>query len=498
MNKIKNKATKVNQGMKERPKQSILRRWSFANAAFFFVVILIVALASYRIVLSTVNNLNKQGMIKAMDHLVVPLEKSSEVLTTNDLEKYFTINSKLEANAEGHIIHTPPVISEMISARNMSFYVFGANRQLIFSTLDKDFPFHADTDGKPVLINFKQSKGFLLSKTIRSNQTGQVIGYTIVYYNLDPFTSLAEQIFYSFSIVAVVGFIVASFFGYWLARRFIHPLRKITSSMEKVAAHPDEKFEPVFIEKDDEIAQIAKFYNNMMERIDYYIEQQRGFVSDVSHELRTPLAVIDGYLKLLQRWGKEDPEVLEESLNISIDEISRMKKMLEEMLALTKLEHLPLEFLTKKCEPSKEIMTALSNFQLIHPEFEVNLENQLSSEVEIQMDPVHYAQALNILLDNAVKYSPDERKGIRITICEREDFIETSVSDKGIGISNEDQNLVFERFFRADKARNHEIGGTGLGLSILSNIVKQYQGTMKVESVLGEGSRFTFKIPKAQ
>ena len=110
----------------------------------------------------------------------------------------------------------------------------------------------------------------------------------------------------------------------------------------------------------------------------------------------------------------------------------------------------------------------------------------------------HYLQVLNILLDNAVKYSPDERKKVTISISSDKDFIITAVKDEGMGISKEDVGLIFERFFRADRARTREIGGTGLGLPILYNLIKQYQGDVTVESELGNGTTFTFRIPKAE
>ncbi|MBB5887222.1 HAMP domain-containing sensor histidine kinase [Lactovum miscens] len=493
-----NKAVKAIRTKKSRPKKSILRRWSIANAAFFFVAILIVAFASFRIVLSTIDKSNKQSMIQSMNNLVTPLQESDVPLSVKNLKSYLKIDSDLEINKNEYVIQTSPVLSNMIGQKNLSFYIYGNNKKLIFSTLDKSFPFHRDTGGKTVLINYKGSQGFLLSKAISSVKSNQIVGYALIFFNLDPFTSLAQEIFSYFVWIALVGFVTAAFFGYWMGRRFTHPISKITGSMEKVAAHPDEKFVPVEIEQEDEVGQIAKFYNSMMNRVNYYIEQQKGFVSDVSHELRTPLAVIDGHLKLLKRWGKDDPKVLEESLSISIDEISNVKLMLEEMLSISRLENLPYEYLMKKCTPLKETANALTNFKLLHKDFIVELDNKVIVSTEIQMDPSHYVQALNILLENAVKYSPDIPKSIKLTLRESGKYVEASVSDQGMGISKEDQNLIFERFYRADRARNREIGGTGLGLSILSKMIKQYQGEIKVESKLGEGSIFTFKIPKVK
>ena len=110
--------------------------------------------------------------------------------------------------------------------------------------------------------------------------------------------------------------------------------------------------------------------------------------------------------------------------------------------------------------------------------------------------PNHYEQGLKILIDNAIKYSPEDRQEVKIHLEEDDEYIITTVGDRGYGISQEDLKHVFERFFRADKARNRDIGGTGLGLSIIQRIVENYEGDVSVTSVVGEGSKFTLKIPK--
>ena len=101
-------------------------------------------------------------------------------------------------------------------------------------------------------------------------------------------------------------------------------------------------------------------------------------------------------------------------------------------------------------------------------------------------------------MDNAVKYSGEKETYIKVSLFAEEDMIVSEVSDHGLGIGEADQAFIFERFFRADKARNREIGGTGLGLSIIENIVKIYKGSIAVESEIGKGSIFTMKIPKAK
>ncbi|ETD04587.1 histidine kinase [Lactococcus garvieae TRF1] len=255
-------------------------------------------------------------------------------------------------------------------------------------------------------------------------------------------------------------------------------------------------FKPVVIQTGDEIEELATVYNDMMIKLNDYVDQQKRFVSDVSHELRTPLAVLDGHLNLLNRWGKNDPEVLEESLQASIEEVSTMRTMLEEMLALARLENIDFQDEDLICDPTEVSNFLKKNFLLIHADLSLTVENNLSPGRLAHIYPNHYEQGLKILIDNAIKYSPKDRQEVKIHLEEDDKYIITTVEDHGYGISQEDLKHVFERFFRADKARNRDIGGTGLGLSIIQRIVENYDGDVSVTSVVGEGSKFTLKIPK--
>ena len=133
--------------------------------------------------------------------------------------------------------------------------------------------------------------------------------------------------------------------------------------------------------------------------------------------------------------------------------------------------------------------------QSCHFDFEVKLDDP---QAKAQIYQNHYIQALTILIDNAIKYSGEGESFVKVILSEDDKHIITSVADRGMGICEEDQAHVFERFFRADKARNREIGGTGLGLSIIANIAHMYHGSVSVKSELGKGSVFTLVIPKAE
>ncbi|MGL5886089.1 MAG: sensor histidine kinase, partial [Bombilactobacillus sp.] len=220
------------------------------------------------------------------------------------------------------------------------------------------------------------------------------------------------------------------------------------------------------------------------------------FVEDVSHELRTPVAVIEGHLKLLQRWGKDDPQVLEESINASVSEIDRMKKLIQEMLDLTRAEQIEVNYVKETTQANETIQQAYNDFVMLHPDFQISLDDTIPPHTLAQIYRNHLMQILVILLDNAVKYSQD-RKEINLSVSTESNMLTIAVQDFGVGIASKDLERIFNRFYRVDKARSRQSGGNGLGLSIAKKIVEMYKGTITAESALGSGTIFRINLPLA-
>ena len=252
------------------------------------------------------------------------------------------------------------------------------------------------------------------------------------------------------------------------------------------------------IESHDEIGDLAVNFNRMMDKIQENNQMQMRFLSDVSHELRTPIAVIKGHMDLLQRWGKNDPEILEESLEAASHEANRMTIMINDMLDSIRVKGSFENHRNDTCDLNSSIRTVIGNFRVLHEDYQFYLNDFESSERLAQIYSQHFEQAITILIDNAVKYSP-VNKEIQVTIKALEDEMLVQVQDNGEGISKEDINHIFERFYRSDKARNRTTtqSGVGIGLSILYQIVEAYRCRIDVSSELGVGTRFDLYIPFA-
>ena len=171
---------------------------------------------------------------------------------------------------------------------------------------------------------------------------------------------------------------------------------------------------------------------------------------------------MDGHINLLNRWGKNDPEVLDESLQASLDEVDRMKKMLEEMLALARLENVDLSSEELDCDVGKVCNRALKNFQLLHDDFEIVLDNRLIYPTHARISENHFEQGLRILLDNAAKYSPDDRKEIVITVL-------ISFSEIPIPLSD---TLVITNCSSSETVITISLRSSGEYLAALSNRIR--------------------------
>ncbi|QKE73609.1 HAMP domain-containing sensor histidine kinase [Arthrobacter citreus] len=312
-------------------------------------------------------------------------------------------------------------------------------------------------------------------------------GVLEVAMNVEIFSKFIKESFMILILGTIISLILSMFSGYFLSKRIINPIKNLNQTMIKIKNN-QLKERVIVGETKDELSELGLLFNKMMDELEASITRQKRFVEDASHELRTPLAIIHGHLSLVNRWGKKDETVLENSLNTCINEANRMIILTNELLQLTKLEKN-----TEKIEqyaPTNiiEVLNEIiNNYQLLHEDLEIHLgeTNQVVNKANIARE--HLMQILIILFDNAVKYSK-EHTIIDISTSQVANRIEIKVSDNGIGIKEEDINHIFDRFYRADKARSRANGGNGLGLSIAKNLIENYGGDLKITSKNGKGT----------
>ncbi len=223
---------------------------------------------------------------------------------------------------------------------------------------------------------------------------------------------------------------------------------------------------------------------------------RRDFVANVSHEIRTPLTSIKGFAETLAEDGFEDMENARHFIDIISRQSNRLNAIIDDLLTLARLEQSEdrsqIEF--KRTSIIEVVNTAIEVCKANADKKKICIQKDISEEFEINMNAALVEQALVNLIDNAIKYSPEESR-IEIRCNPDGGFLDLSVKDEGPGIEQRHLPRLFERFYRVDKARSRDEGGTGLGLAIVKHIAQVHGGRAEVESQPGKGSTFHVKIP---
>ncbi|MDF2657171.1 MAG: signal transduction histidine kinase [Bacillota bacterium] len=244
----------------------------------------------------------------------------------------------------------------------------------------------------------------------------------------------------------------------------------------------------------NELKDLAKAINNMLNRIDEAYRSQVRFVSDASHELRTPISVIQGYANLLDRWGKNDEATLQEAIDAIKSEAESMKDLIEQLLFLARGDNETLHLDLELFNCSEMIEEIFKETQLIDSQHTFRIKNDALAFVNA--DRQLLKQALRILIDNSIKYTPANGE-IVVSVSEDSDLVRISVQDNGIGIDPENLPYIFDRFYRSDESRARKTGGSGLGLAIMKWIIDRHGGSIEVISRKDIGTRTTILLPKA-
>jgi heavy metal sensor kinase len=286
--------------------------------------------------------------------------------------------------------------------------------------------------------------------------------------------------------------LMAGLAGYLLARKSLAPIAEMTARAERISAENLHERLPVK-NKNDELGKLAHVFNDLLTRIESSFDGMRRFTADASHELRTPLAIIRGEADVALSQDRE-PGEYRETLAIIQDEARLLSGTVEDMLALAradagqrrlKLEEFYFNDLIEECVRSARALALNKN---------ISLDFESSDDTAFRGDEDLLRRMAVNLLDNAIKYTPDGGS-VSVKLWREDGRINLRVTDSGIGIPTEDAARVFERFYRADKARSRAEGGSGLGLPIVKWIAEAHLGSVSLESAPERGSSFTVSLP---
>ncbi|MGT2844811.1 HAMP domain-containing sensor histidine kinase [Streptococcus hongkongensis] len=420
------------------------------------------------------------------------VENLSEVLYQNSKE-----NLKKDSYSGKNLVRSRRDLTNILDS-NQEIYIYNTNKRMIFTTDGEET---ASPLKGPINRVFDdqakgQYRGFSIIQRVYSKKTGKFLGYVQIYQDLEDYFVIRARLLIWLLFVELFGTSLAYFIIYFSTRRFLEPLQNLHDVMRTISENPNNLALRSKIKSGDEIEELSTIFDTMLDKVENYTNLQSRFISDVSHELRTPVAIIKGHIGLLQRWGKDDSEILEKSLNATAHEADRMAIMINDMLDMIRVQGSFDSHQDDTTNLESSIETVIGNFKVLREDFTFNWINP-NLDIEARIYKNHFEQALMILIDNAIKYSQYEKEiTIDLKFYSANQAIVT-VSDKGEGISQEDIEHIFERFYRSDKSRNRTStqAGLGIGLSILHQIVEGYNLNMEVKSQLNQGSTFVLYLP---
>lgn len=281
--------------------------------------------------------------------------------------------------------------------------------------------------------------------------------------------------------------------GYGLADWMLAPIRRIEETAEQISRGDDLKRRIETGERDDEIGRLARVFNRMLDRLESSFEAERRFTSDASHELRTPTAVILAQAEYsLER--DRSPEEYREALHTVQKQGRRMSALITDMLDYTRLEQSPERYPFTALDLSRLAREAAEEFALLGVRG-IAIETEIEPGVLVSGNAMLLSRLLRNLLSNAVRYGR-ENGYVCVGLCTAGGSAVLSVRDDGIGIAHEEQEKIFERYYRADVSRT--VQGTGLGLPMVRRIAQLHGGSVQLESEPGRGSTFRVELPLAE
>ena len=289
-------------------------------------------------------------------------------------------------------------------------------------------------------------------------------------------------------VTLILGLVLSGVGAMYVSKNFINRLRKLITTMNEIKEKGINKRAEIS-ELNDEVDKVNIVFNSMMDELEEAFHEQSRFVADASHELKTPLTALNGHLSMLKRWGKNDEERLEKSLDICLNEVERLTKIVNDMLALSRAEKVDIDLeKLNEIEPKIIIDEVIEQYKILNPN--VNYVTNIDEFIKVKIDPNDLKQLLIIFIDNSIKYNNKNNIEIRINFKKISNRMQLEVIDNGIGIPNEEINNVMKRFYKVDKSRLHN-NSFGIGLSIANRIVKNYNGEIFISSKLDEYTKIT-------
>lgn len=369
-------------------------------------------------------------------------------------------------------------------------YVSGAPKDGTFDPTRIPLPSDTQKDGARK-IQFEAGNRLLIdSKTLTTADGSRFLVESGAPYNQIEVVLHGLLLTFAIYMPFVVSLAIAG--GYWLMRRSLAPVDEITKRAEGITSTNLSQRLPV-IRTGDELERLSKSLNRMIERLDEAFQHINRFSGDASHELRTPLTILQLELEGMAQDHRKDA-ALGDRIGSALEETHRMSRIVESLLAISRLDAGEVKVDKTRLDLGELAASTADEMRLLAEEKSIRLRTRTAPNVHVEGDRARLQQVIVNLIDNAVKYT-HEGGVIEVSVSSEGTSAVLEVCDNGPGIPAHALSHVFERFYRADKARSRADGGAGLGLSIVKAICAAHNADVKVSSQEGRGSCFRVELP---
>ncbi|MBD5559996.1 MAG: HAMP domain-containing histidine kinase [Clostridia bacterium] len=321
---------------------------------------------------------------------------------------------------------------------------------------------------------------------------GSLIGAVLFSTSVQDVVDTAEMLQRNMFMVFLLGLAAVLAATIVLTRYIARPVQQLTQTALRVAA--GDWTSRVAVTGSGEVAELGRTFNMMCDRLQNVDVQRSEFVSDASHELKTPLASMKILVESLLYQDQVPEEIYKDFLADINKEIDRLTRLITDLLLLSKMDTENAVLNIAEVNVARAVEESTDALAPIARQRGVRIILKVPPELTLECDPLKLRQALNNLIENAIKYSGSEGF-VEISAAESGQEICIQVRDNGVGMPKEDLPHIFERFYRVDKARSRETGGTGLGLHIVRRVALMHGGRVEVDSQVGEGSTFRLCLP---
>jgi len=325
------------------------------------------------------------------------------------------------------------------------------------------------------------------------HNSGKTVATLMLGHNTADIRAVFNLLYIVGGILGLISIVISAGAGYYMAKRALEPIHEITSTARGVAAG-DLTRRLKSKSQDKEIQILVRVLNKMFTDLEASFQAQKRFTADASHELRLPLTILKGEIEVALRHPRSEDEY-QHILRQQLGTIDRIQRIVNDLLTLARADAGQLEIVQTPVDLSLLLQEVGQQHLILFDSQHVKLDMQIEDGLEIMGESSQLERTVMNLLSNAFKHAP-EHSSIQLHANAEENSAIVCIRDEGPGIAAEQQQQLFDRFYRADDARCHKEGeGAGLGLAICKRIVDAHSGELRVESTLGEGSSFYVRLP---